>query len=164
VTPAQPLQAGPSIRVRAAGLLAGITLALVPWLLLVLHSSGSPGTSTAPRPLPAEVSAAGLVERSGVRVVRVAATGGGGLLDLRYEVVDPDTAAAIHGQGTPPALVDERTGLVIGQLLMGHMHHGRVNPGQSYYLVFMNPGDAVRRGGRVSVVLGDARLMHVMVR
>ena len=164
MTPAHPLQPGPSIRIRAAGLLAGITLALVPWLLLVLHSNGSPAAGTTPRPLPAAVSAAGLAERSGVRVVRVAATGGGGLLDLRYEVVDPDTAAAVHGTNTPPALVDERSGLVIGQLLMGHMHHGKVNAGQSYYLVFMNPGDAVRRGDRVSVVLGDARLMHVTVR
>jgi hypothetical protein len=101
--------------------------------------------------------------RSGVRVVRVAATGGGGLLDLRYEVVNPDVAAVVHDPKTPPALVDERSGLVIGQLLMGHMHKGQSKAGLTYYLVFLNPGDAVRRGDRVSVVLGGARLQHVRV-
>ena len=71
--------------------------------------AAEPSASTeAAHPLPELVSAAGLLERSGVRVVRVAATGGGGLLDLRYQVVDPGKAAAIHDAETPPALVDER--------------------------------------------------------
>jgi hypothetical protein len=109
------------------------------------------------------VSPAGLLERSGVRVVRVAASGGGGLLDLRFQVVDPDRAAAVHDADTPPALVDERTGGVIAGLFMGHSHHGRPKAGVTYYLVFENPGNFVKRGDRVSVVLGPARLQHVRV-
>ena len=148
--------------VRALGALTGAALVLVP--LLVIGSGGGPSAEPPrARPLPPAVSAAGLAERSGVRVVRVAATGGGGLLDLRYQVVDPQRAAGLHDAETPPALVDERTGLVISRLLMGHPHHGALKAGVTYYLVFGNPGNIVRRGGRVTVVLGDARLGHVPV-
>lgn len=148
--------------VRALGVATGAAVVLV--AALALGVVGAPGPRATVRPLPPAVSAAGLLERSGVRVVRVAASGGGGLLDLRFQVVDPDRAVAVHDAETPPALVDERTGGVIAGLLMGHSHHGRLKAGLTYYLVFDNPGSLVRRGDRVSVVLGPARLEHVAVR
>jgi hypothetical protein len=134
--------------------------------LLALGTGGRPSPAARvvhQRPLPAAVSPADLVARSGVRVLRVTASGGGGLLDVRYQVVDADTAAAVHDADTPPAIVDERNGGVIAGLFMGHMHHGRAKAGVTYYLVFTNPGNAVHPGDRVSVVLGDARLAHVLV-
>jgi hypothetical protein len=148
-------------RVRALGAATGALVVVLP---VVAIEDGRSSRTPTPRHLPSAVSAGGLIERTGVRVVRVAASGGGGLLDLRYQVVDPGTAAAVHDADTPPALVDERTGLVLGRLLMGHMPHARPKPGVSYYLVFMDPGHLVRRGDRVSVVLGPARLEHVLVR
>ena len=80
-------------RVRIAGFLAGVLIAagigaLALWL--PQHSNGEPSVSPPPKWQRPSVSAAGLAERSGVRLVRVAVTGGGGLLDLRYQVVDPD--------------------------------------------------------------------------
>jgi len=96
--------------------------------------------------------------------VRVAVSGGGGLVDLRYQVLDPDAAASIHDLRRPPQLVDERTGVLVSGLLMGHSHKGGLNPAQTYYLVFENPGSLVRRGGRVTVQLGAARVAHVPVR
>ena len=110
------------------------------------------------------VSAAGLAERSGVRITQVAMTGGGGLVDLRYQVVDPDKADAVHDQRTPPALVDEQSGLVVNGLLMDHSHHGPQKAGVKYYLVFNNPGNWVHRGSMVTVLLGDAEVQHVVVR
>jgi hypothetical protein len=155
----------PKVRVRLLGALAGAGCALG---IVLLAGGDGDAPSAAPRPgpraLPAAVGPAELARRAGVRVVRVAATGGGGLLDLRYQVVEPDAAAAVHDADTPPALVDEASGRVLGSLLMGHMHKGRPKAGRSYYLIFLNPGDVVRRGARVSVVLGDARLEHVRVR
>jgi len=158
------LRPAPRVRVRLLGALVGAGLAL--GVVALLGAGGSPSAPArrGPRALPPAVSAAELARRSGVRVVRVAATGGGGLLDLRYQVVEPDAAVAVHDTDTPPALVDEESGRVLGQLLMGHMHHGRLKAGLSYYLIFINPGDVVHHGARVSVVLGDARLEHVQVR
>jgi hypothetical protein len=109
------------------------------------------------------VSAAGLADRSGVRIVYVAVTGGGGLIELRYQVVDPDKAVVIHDNARPPVIVDDATGVVADQLLMGHSHTGSFNAGQTYYLIFENPGNLVQRGSTVSVLLGNAQVDHVII-
>jgi hypothetical protein len=101
---------------------------------------------------------------SGVQIVHVAVSGAGGLVDLRFRVLDPDAAADIHDAATPPQLVDERTNVLVNELLMGHSHHGRYKAAQTYYLIFNNPGNLVRRGSRVTVQLGAARVAHVLVR
>jgi hypothetical protein len=146
---------------RALG--AGFGVAVAAGALALALGGGGSGARRQ-HPLPPAVSAAGLVERSGVRVVRVAVTGGGGLLDVRYEVVDPGRAGNLHDAATPPAIVDERTGAPIEGLLMGHAPHSRPKAGVTSVLIFVNPGNSVRRGDRVSLVLGGARLEHVVVR
>jgi hypothetical protein len=109
------------------------------------------------------VSSAGLAQRSGVRIVRLAVSGDGGLLDLRYKVLDADKAAAIHDVQTPPAVVDARTGLVMNELLMDHSHTGAFKAAITYYLVFSNPGGWVHRGSTVTVLLGNAQVENVRV-
>ena len=154
-------------RVRIAGFLAGVLIAAgIGVLALWLPQRASGGSSVDPPPQwqRPSVSAAGLAERSGVRLVRVAVTGGGGLLDLRYQVVDPNKAVAVHEEQTPPAIIDERSGLVLNRLLMGHAHHGKLKPAVSYYLIFENTGNWVRRGSEVTVLLGDAQVEHVVVK
>jgi hypothetical protein len=165
--PARPRRGRLPGRVRIAGFLVGVLIAagigaLVLWL--PQRSSGEPSVKPPPEWRRASVSASGLAERSGVRLVRVAVTGGGGLLDLRYQVVDPSKAVAVHEEQTPPAIIDERTGLVLNRLLMGHAHTGELKPAVSYYLVFENTGNWVRRGSKVTVLLGDAQVEHVVVK
>lgn len=104
-----------------------------------------------------------LPARLGVRLVHVAVTGDGGLLDLRFQVVDPGPAAAIHDPETPPALVDERSGLVDKQLLMGHSHSGPFKQAVTYYLLFENTAGWVHRGSSVTVLLGNTQVSHVRV-
>jgi hypothetical protein len=148
-------------------LTGAVLAAAVGALALSLHgrSNGEPKAASAvpvnwQRPV---VSAGGLAEQSGVKLTQVAVSGAGGLVDVRFKVLDPDKAVALHDQATPPALVDERTGVVVNQLLMSHAHHGAYKAGVTYYLVFNNPGDWVRRGGRVTVLLGNAQVEHVAV-
>jgi len=172
--PAAPARWGrfrPPGRVRTAGFLAGVLIAAGIWTLaLWLPQHSSTGPSAAPRAAPPPawqrpaVSASGLAERSGVRLIRVAVTGGGGLLDLRYQVIDPNKAAAVHEARTPPAIIDEHTGLVLNRLLMGHAHHGQLKAAVSYYLIFENTGNWVRRGSEVTVLLGNAQVEHVVVK
>ena len=154
-------------RVRIAGFLAGVLIAAgigVLALWLPQRSSGQTSAEPPPQWQRPAVSASGLAERSGVRLVRVAVTGGGGLLDLRYQVVDPSKAVAVHEAKTPPAIIDERTGLVLNRLLMGHAHHGQLKAAVSYYLIFENTGNWVRRGSEITVLLGDAQVEHVIVK
>ena len=98
-----------------------------------------------------------------MRITRVAITGGGGLLDVRYQVLEPDKANALHDPATPPALVDEASGLVVRALLMDHAHSGPYKAGVTYYYIFENPGNWVHHGSRVTVLLGDAEVEHVVV-
>lgn len=109
------------------------------------------------------VSADGLIQRSGVKITQVAVTGDGGLVDLRFEVVDPWRASAVHDPATPPAVVDEESALVVHELFMNHSHSGPYMPGVTYYLVFNNPGNWIHHGSKVSVMLGNAQVEHVRV-
>jgi hypothetical protein len=155
---------------RLLGVLTGVVLVIAGVSIGSVVSRGSGHGSGAEdskipvawkRPL---VSADGLVDRSGVKIVHVAVTGGGGLVDLRFQVIDPNRAEALHDSSTPPAVVDQRSGLVVHELLMSHSHTGQFKAGVTYYLVFNNPGNWVHRGDRVAVLLGNARVENVTVR
>jgi len=173
--PAQPGRRRRSPRwVPVLGVVSGVVSALVviavaAWLVSAVVRPDAPTPSpSAVVPLQSDrpiVSEAGLVSRSGVRIVHVAVTGDGGLLDLRFQVIDPEKAAAVvHDLAAPPAIVDETTGVVAKDLFMGHSHSGPLKEAVTYYLIFENPGNLVQRGGLVTVLLGDAQLQHVMVR
>jgi hypothetical protein len=110
----------------------------------------------------AVLARASFQEATGVRVTRVAVVGGGGLIDLRYQVIDPDKAEAIHL--TPPVLVDERSGEVIVTLFMGHRHSSEPKAGYTYPLIFINERGLLAPGSAVSVLIGDELLEHVTVR
>lgn len=157
--------------VRVLGLLTGIGLItgtlVVVWIARSRDPAAAPATT-----LPVvdvswgrtAVDSAGLAQRSGVRITQVAVTGGGGLVDLRFQVLDPNLANTLHNQAAPPAVIDEKTGLVVRDLLMNHSHTDAFKAGVTYYLVFDNPGGWVRRGSQVTVLLGSAEVRHVVVR
>jgi hypothetical protein len=126
------------------------------------RSSGVAGAR--PHPALPLVSPGEFQRRTGVRLLSVALTGGGGLVDVRYQVIDPDAASSIHDPKAPPDLVDEHTGVVVNNLFMGHIHNGQLRAAQTYYLIFENPGSLLRPGTRVTVQLGTARVAHVPVR
>ena len=160
-------------RTRLAGALAGVVL-VVGIVLGVTSLRGSddrPSAADTTEPA-ADVpialdrpvlSDSEFQDQVGVRIQTLATTGGGGLLDLRYQVLDPSKAGAVHDEATPPTLVDEATGLIVNQLLMGHSHTGDFHAGVGYYLVFENPGNLIQPGSSVTVLLGDAQLEHVVV-
>ena len=145
---------------------AGLAVAAVGGYMLVQQLGGN-GSEAVTRSQPAVVkippivSAAALEQKNGVRITHVAITGAGGLVDVRYQVVDADKAAVIHE--IAPVLVDETTGAVVDQLFMGHQHRGVMHAGQTYYLIFQNPGNLLQRGTRVTAVLGGLRVPHINV-
>jgi hypothetical protein len=152
------------------GLLTGALLAIasagVVLVLPRLSDSGSNATSETAVPVAwgrVAVSNGALAQRSGVKITHVAVTGGGGLVDLRYQVVDPDKATALHDASTPPAVVDEQSGLVVHDLLMDHAHTGPFKAGVTYYYIFNNPGNWVHHASLVTVLLGNAQVEHVVV-
>jgi hypothetical protein len=168
--PEPPRQSWARRRIRLLGILTGVIVVIGSTFVVLLMTRGSaddnPKNETKvpvawARPL---VSASGLVERSGVKITQVAVTGDGGLVDLRFTVVDANKAAALHDPAHPPAVVDQRSGLVVKDLLMSHAHTSPFKAGVTYYLVFNNPGNWVHRGDKVAVLLGNARVENVTVR
>lgn len=169
--PAPHSRGGSRGRWRVLGFVTGIVLAVLALVLAVTVSgllSHDPAPKAAKAAVPAAwtrpvVSKAGLVDRLGIRITQVAVTGEGGLIDLRYQIIDPNKAAALHDADTPPAVVDEETGAVANDLFMNHAHSGPYAFGETYYLIFDNPGNLIQRGGYVSVLLANTEVDHVRV-
>ncbi len=143
-------------RAAGAGAVLVLAAALAVWMLAARPAGGGESARQAER--------AAFEERTGVRPVHVAVTGGGGLIDLRYQVVDPDKAAALHDPERPPGIVDSATGKLLDVPLMQHGHTGSMRAGGTYYTLLLNLGGRVHQGEEVAIAMGDSRLEHVRVK
>lgn len=158
---AQSRPAGGSTRrsLLAVALVAGVAALLaVGWG----QDSREPPTPLPPRDL-SGLAQTELEQIAGVRIVRLAVTGAGGLVDVRFLVVDPEKALAVHDKDDPPAIVDERTGTTIDRQWMAHSSPTTMRLGGTYYLLFVNPADLIRPGSAVTVMLGGARVENIRV-
>jgi hypothetical protein len=113
------------------------------------------------------VSMAEFEEETGARIVRVAVTGGGGIIDVRVQALDPDKAIEIHEEDGSIALIDEETDEILDIAFHGTHAGGTTQTGLdtavTYYLLFANSEGALRRGDRVSLVLDGVRVEHIEV-
>jgi hypothetical protein len=102
-------------------------------------------------------------ERFGIRITRLGLTANGGMLDLRFIVLDPEKAAAIgHTVRTLPRLIAEDRRIQMNTAsLMLHLHYLR--RGTSYYMLFRNDGNLLHQGSHAGVKIGDLVLPHLVV-
>jgi hypothetical protein len=149
----------PSARIGIGMLVTATIVVAVVAVWLIAPRLLSDGTSSNAEPSARAVAA--FSEQTGVQVVRVALTGGGGIVDLRYRVVDPDKAQAAHDPA--PAILDEDTGTLVDTPFMGHRHGGPVKAGVTYPQLYVNEQGAIEQGDTVSVLVGESRLEHVVV-
>lgn len=102
-------------------------------------------------------------ERFGVRLTAIHVLAKGGLIDLRYRVLDADKAKNFgHYTETSPLLIAEDSGKLIEVTIMG-LHNHRVETGRLYYILFRNTANALQPGSHVTVQIGDQRLEHFPV-
>ncbi|MBI4939585.1 MAG: hypothetical protein HY830_02415 [Actinobacteria bacterium] len=101
--------------------------------------------------------------RSGIRVTRVAVVGDGGLVDVRFVVLDPQKAHRYLGDrynGQDPKA--DRKAVEAPTLRSGSKHtrlkdvasmhqHADYVAGQSYYLLYLNPAGAIKAGDRLDL-------------
>jgi len=144
---------------RFAGLL-GLSLGAVMVILT--------GCVPVPAPLPDRITpavqsqsvdpASLLQDRHGIRVTRLGLTNVNSAVDFQYMVTDVDKAMAwLHDEELMPTLVDEDSGMQMHHPpSMMHMPNPKV--GRVYHMLMPNMGNAVKRGDRVSVVIGDLQL------
>lgn len=101
-------------------------------------------------------------DQTGVRVLRIALTAGGGMVDLQYLVLDPDRALALHDSENPPLLVDQASGIALSTSF--HSHNAReLKAALTYHMLIMNSGGILERGKRVTLKVGEAALEELVV-
>ncbi len=106
---------------------------------------------------------AAIEDKFGIRITHIAVLADGGLIDFRFQVLDPDKAAALFILERRPLLYVEASGKKVDSLY--HPPHGHnIFAGQSQYMIYNNHQGAIQRGSAVSVVLGDLRLEHIIAK
>ena len=102
---------------------------------------------------------------TGLRLIRVAPTGGVGLVEVQYQIVDPSNAANLMGptHNVYPTLIDEASGRPIVEPFMGHAPHPVFRMGATGFDILSDSEHIIRAGSLVTVVVGKYRLEHIPV-
>lgn len=137
------------------GLVLASLLVLASWMI----ASQIAGDSVQGRQVQA---IAAFEEETGIRVLRIAMTAGGGVVDLQYQVVDPDKSLIVHDDENPPRLLDAASGLFIAEPF--HEHAAReLHTAVTYHQLIMNGGGLLERGSKVTITVGNATLENIQV-
>lgn len=97
----------------------------------------------------------------GIKIISLRPTAAGQMLDLRFQVVDPEKARPVLDKNKKAYLLDAKTGktLPVPVTKAGSMRQTTLKPeaGRIYFILFTNPNRMVKEGGSVSLVVGDFR-------
>ncbi len=114
------------------------------------------------KPVPVNASFEG---RSGIRIDRVSVVGDGGLIDVRFTVLDTQKAHRFVGdsdhttQGksklAPPTMYAPGRRATVKEVASMHSH-SEYNAGRTYFLIYLNPGGKIRPGDLLDLVGGAA--------
>lgn len=162
---ASPGATRPSVLRARTGRRAWLAAALVVAVIVTCRLVTAPmPTELETAPASAFPSSAAIEARYGVRFVQLDVLAAGGLVELRYLVLDPDLATAFHDPtGAHLPHVVTRSGAELRETPF-HSHSTAQAPGATYSILFRNDGGAVVRGDRVAIAVGDLRLTDVAVR
>lgn len=103
----------------------------------------------------------------GVDSLGVKSVESGEIIRFSFRVLDADKAKALNDKKAEPSLIDPQAGvrLVVPSLeKVGQLRQsGTPVAGKSYWMAFSNKGRLVKRGDRVSVVIGQFRADGLVV-
>lgn len=165
--------------VRRSGSAAAVPLVVAVALFAHAARAAPPAGATRPGPPAASGSArypsgrlagnAGRYYRLvwGIDAMTVRLVESGELVRFTWRVLDPQRAALLNDKRIEPALRDPQAGvsLVVPVLdKIGPLRQGFApEAGKSYWMVFSNKGRLVKRGDRVSIVVGTFRADGLVV-
>ena len=114
-------------------------------------------------------AATALEQKWGVVPVAVRLSAAGRLVDFRYRVLDAAKAASLFKSKVKPSLKDLAAGTVLDMPTDTKLGALRSSPrsqaivGKQYFVLFSNPLQAVKRGARVEISLGDCVFTDLIV-
>jgi hypothetical protein len=145
----------------------------VPWCQRQLSSDKSKYSGAeekkgaAAEKFPEKEQAATLEEKWGVRPLSIRQTAKGYMLDFRYRIIDAEKAAPLFSPRIKPYIIDQASGAVMAVPnvpKLGSMRSTRKPiKDKNYAILFANPGQHIKPGNKVTVVIGDFRAEHLIV-
>jgi len=101
-----------------------------------------------------------LEERWGIQITMLGVTADGGMLDLRYRMIDPSKVIDLQELETELVFIVEESGYAFRAApAMSHRHEAQI--GLIYGMLYFNQNGAVHPGDLVTVQLGDVQVQHV---
>ena len=109
-----------------------------------------------------------LEEQWGIQIASLRLTAAGQMIDFRYRIVDPEKAAQLVDRKVKPQLIDQASHRALGvpsAPKVGSLRQTSVKPlvGRTYFVLFGNPQQLVKPGGRVTIVIGEFRAENLVV-
>jgi hypothetical protein len=141
---------------------------LTPLALVVIAAITALGLWMRPAPAPVTpiggmpVSSA-IETKWGIRITQLGLTGGGGLVDMRYVVLDPDKAQTMMSSLETLPLIVAADGTKTG-LQKPMSHRGELEIGRTYYILFVNRKGAFTYNANATIKVGDLALENVPIR
>jgi hypothetical protein len=123
--------------------------------------SGRAGSAAVQRTMP---TSSAIEAKYGVRFIAVDVTSAGGMIQIRYQVLDSAKTEAIHTQEATPTVID---GSGIEYNLPGIPGHSHIGPvkkaGTTDFVLLANAKGGVKSGTTVTIRIGDLELRGVSV-
>ena len=140
------------------------------WLAGAAGAAVLAGCSTPPPAVPPTANDPALGESLGIAVHGLHLSAHGYILDLRYRVTDPAKAAVLLDSKRKVQLLDPRRGAALGipeSPVIGPMRQTARNhvlyQDRDYFVLFVNPGHAVRAGETVQLAVDGRPLARLTV-
>ncbi len=109
------------------------------------------------------ITAEQLEQDYGVRLDVVGLLAGGGLLELKFQVIDADKALGLFGSVEDmPVLAVEGSDRVL-RTPNGMRHSLTILDGASYFFLYANVANSVHEGSQVAFVVNGVRIPHLTV-
>jgi len=118
--------------------------------------------------LKGESNITSIEEELGIKIVSLRLTAANYMLDFRYKILDVEKAKPFLERRLKPHIIIERSGRKLVVPVSSKLGPLRTSPkfvklDKNYFVFFANPGGDVKQGDKVSVVMGDAKLEHLVV-
>jgi hypothetical protein len=127
-------------------------------LLLIVTSINLPSfPSRAPKQqtVTGQDDTAAIEEKYGIRIKRIAVLAGGGAVEFRFLIVDPEKANYyMHEPEFMPTLIAEDSGVNI-PAPQGTHRNMVYNFGTGYHIMYSNPGGAVKSGTPITIAFEE---------
>jgi len=116
----------------------------------------------------AEASAKLMKEKWGVSNFTVHQISAGYMLNVRYWVSDREKAKPLFIRKLRPFIIDESSGVKYGVPASPKTGYLRQAPSyikenKEYFLFIANPGKRIKKGAKLTLVIGDFRVEHLTV-